>query len=89
MVSGMKSYQILEDYIEAALATARYERIEDGTKVYAELPAFRGVWADGPTREVVKRGLRSVLESWIELQVERKQALPAIGGVHPPTLSFA
>jgi predicted RNase H-like HicB family nuclease len=89
MVSGMKSYQTLEEYIEAALATARYERIEDGTKVYAELPAFRGVWADGPTREVVRRGLRSVLEGWIELQVERKQTLPAIGGVHPPSLSFA
>jgi len=89
MVSGMKSYQTLEEYIEAALATARYERIEDGTKFYAELPAFRGVWADGPTREVVRRELRSVLESWIELQIERKQSLPAIGGIHPPSLSFA
>ena len=89
MVSAMKSYHSLEDYIEAALETARYETIDEGTKVYAELPAFRGVWADGPTREAVRRELRSVLEAWIELQVERRQALPAIGRVHPPTLSFA
>jgi predicted RNase H-like HicB family nuclease len=85
----VKSFKTLDGYIEAALETARYEKIEKGTKVYAELPAFRGAWADGRTREEARKELRQVLRGWIELQVERAQPLPALKGVRPPQLSLA
>lgn len=74
----MKAFSTLEDYIKAAIATARYEKIEGGKKLFAEIPGFRGVWAEGRTREEVKSELGSVLKGWIELQLERGQSIPAI-----------
>lgn len=85
----MKSFKTLDEYIDAALATARFERIESGQTVYAEIPAFRGVWAKGRTRQEVKRELRDILRGWIELQVERGCDLPSIKGVTFKELAFA
>ena len=67
----------------------QFEKIEDGKKFYAEIPAFRGAWADGSTQKKVVEQLRSVLKGWIELQIERGQSLPSIKGIMPPELSFA
>lgn len=78
--SGVKHFRNLEEYIEAALATARFEKIEGGKKVYAEIPAFRGAWADGSTQKEAVAELRDVLKGWIELQLERGQMLPAVKG---------
>jgi len=77
----------LAQYIEAALETARFEKIEDGMRIYAEIPAFRGVWADGRTRKEAKEQLRQVLKGWIELQTERGQPLPAVNGLRPSQLA--
>lgn len=86
---SVKSFRTIEDYIEAALATARYEKIENGIKVYAEIPAFRGAWAEGATQKKAREELREVLKGWIELQIERSQSLPSVKGVRPPELHFA
>lgn len=85
----MKTFKRLDDYIDAALATARFERIEGGQKVYAEIPACRGVWAQGRTRQEAKEELRQVLGGWIELQIERGCDLPSIKGVVFKELTFA
>jgi predicted RNase H-like HicB family nuclease len=68
----------LDDYIEAALKTARYEKIDNGSRVYAELPDFRGAWADGDTRGDASNSLRDVLKGWIKLQLERGHPLPEV-----------
>ena len=86
---SVKIFRNLEEYIEAALATARFEKIEGGKKVYAEIPAFRGAWADGSTQRQAVAELREVLKGWIELQIERGQTLPAVKGVKAPELSIA
>ena len=85
----VKSFRILDDYISAALETAKYETIDKGAKVYAEVPAFRGAWADGKTRAEAKRELRQVLKGWIELQLERGKPLPALRGARKPQLALA
>ena len=85
----MKSFKLLDDYIDAALKTARYEKIENGTRVYADLPNFPGAWADGATQEEATRTLRQVLKGWIELQLERGQPLPRFKGIQTPQLSWA
>lgn len=78
ILAFVKSFKILDEYIEAALETALYEAIEKGSKVYGELPAFRGAWADGRTREQAKNKLHQVLRGWIELQVEQRHPLPTL-----------
>jgi len=85
----VKTFKRLDDHIDAALATARFERIEGGQKVYAEIPACRGVWAQGRTRQEVKEELRDVLKGWIELQIERGCELPSIKGMVFKELTFA
>lgn len=85
----MRSFKLLNDYIDAALKTARFETIDKGTRVYAELPQFRGAWADGKTRDEVAKTLRQVLKGWIELQLERGQPLPRLKGVQTPQLASA
>ena len=85
----MKSPELLDHYIEAALKTARYEKIESGTRVYTDLPDFPGAWADGTTRDEANRSLRQVLRGWIELQLERGHPLPKLKRVQTPQLSLA
>jgi predicted RNase H-like HicB family nuclease len=86
---GMKSFKLLDDYIDAALRTARFERIENGRRVYVELRDFPGAWADGKTRDEATKTLRQVLKGWIELQLERRQPLPRLKGVQTPQLVCA
>ena len=85
----MRSFKLLDDYIDAALKNARYEKIDNGTKVYAELRGFTGAWADGKTRDEATKTLRQVLKGWIELQLERGQPLPRLRGVQTPQLESA
>jgi predicted RNase H-like HicB family nuclease len=85
----VKTFRTLDEYIKAAVSTARFERIEAGKKVYAELPGFRGVWAEGRTRQEAIRELRQVLSGWIELQMERGHELPRVKGARFERLTFA
>jgi len=85
----VRSFKLLDDYIDAVLKTARYEKIDSGTRVYAELRDFPGAWADGKTREEATKTLRQVLKGCIELQLERGQPLPRLKGVQTPQLASA
>jgi predicted RNase H-like HicB family nuclease len=85
----VKTFKTVDDYIDAALTTARFERIEGGQKMYAEIPTCRGVWAQGRTRQQVKEELREVLKAWIELQIEGGGDLPPIKGSVLKELTFA
>ena len=85
----VKSFKLFDDYIEAALQTARYQKIENGTRVYADVPDFPGAWADGRTRNEATKTLRQVLRGWVELQLERGQSVPKLKGVQRPQLSWA
>ena len=85
----VRTFKSLDEYIDAAVATARFERIEGGNKIYADVPGFRGVWAQGRTRPEAVRELRDVLNGWIELQLERGEELPKVKGAKFDALTFA
>ena len=55
---------VLSSYIEAAMAQAVYDKLEDGTFV-GRIPACKGVIAFGDTLRECEEELRSVLEDWI------------------------
>ena len=77
---GVKTFKTAEEYVQAAMALARYEPIEGGRKVYAEIRGFRGVWAESKTRVTAKQQLREALVGWIELRLERGLPLPDVKG---------
>ena len=83
----MRTFKTVEEYVEAAVGLARFEKLEEGN-VYTEIPGFRGVWAEGQTRAQAKAELHDVLEAWIELRIERGLSLPEVRGMRPQ-VSFA
>ena len=71
---------MLVKYINAAMDTARYEIIEDGT-YYGEIPLCQGVWASGETLEKCREELQEVLEGWLILKLRDGDPIPVISGV--------
>lgn len=71
---------MLLTYIQTALQTAEYKKLEDGSW-FAEIPAFKGVWADGKTVEETRTELEEVLEEWLLLKIRDNDPIPEIRGV--------
>ncbi|MBI5594451.1 MAG: type II toxin-antitoxin system HicB family antitoxin [Elusimicrobia bacterium] len=71
---------MLVEYIHAALAKARFEKIEDSEPVYGEIPGLRGVWATGKNRETCRRNLAAVLDGWIIVRLRKGLDIPKVGG---------
>jgi predicted RNase H-like HicB family nuclease len=71
---------MLTDYIQAAMAQANYEILEDGT-YYGEIPSCQGVYANAPTLEACRAELQEVLEGWIVLGLRLGHPLPEIAGI--------
>lgn len=71
---------MLIEYIQAALAKAQYKKLEDRTW-FAELPSFKGVWANGETVEDCRNELVEVLEEWIILKLRDGDTIPRVKGI--------
>ena len=69
------------EYLNAAMAKAKYEQMEDG-RFFATIPKFDGLWAVGRTRDEATKELYSALDGWLHVQTKfSKEPPPAIGGV--------
>ena len=51
--------------------------MEDDTW-FAEIPGFRGVWANGKTIEECRKELITVLEEWIILKLRDRDPVPEV-----------
>lgn len=69
----------LTEYIEAAMATARYQVLEDGTWC-GVIPGFRGVYSDAKTLKQSRVVLREVLEDWLVIKLRCGDRLPSVRG---------
>lgn len=65
-------------YIEAALAHARYDVIDDEEPYYGEVPELPGIWATGKTLEECRRNLMEVIDGWIIVRLRRGLPIPPI-----------
>jgi predicted RNase H-like HicB family nuclease len=74
---------MLTQYIDAAMAKANYEILEDDGTYYGEGPGFQGVWANAKTLDACRRELQDVLEEWIVLGLRLGHTLPRIKGIPP------
>ena len=71
---------MIRQYVEAALRSARYDKLGDGT-FYGEVPRLRGVLATGETLEECRSQLAEVVEEWVLVRVARGLAVPPLGKV--------
>ena len=72
---------MITEYIEAALAQATYEIIQDEEPYYGEIPGLQGVWASGKTLEECRRNLAEAIEGWVLLSIAKGLPIPALGEV--------
>jgi len=70
---------MITDYIEAAIAEAKYEIIEDEEPFYGEVPSLVGVWATGKTLEECRKNLAEVIDGWIIVRLKKGLPVPPIG----------
>ncbi len=70
---------MLIEYIQAALARAKYELIRDDEPFYGEVPGLKGVWATGKTLEECRKRLAEVIEGWIIIRLRRGLPIPPLG----------
>jgi len=66
-------------YIEEALARAKYEIIRDEEPYYGEVPGLKGVWATGKTLEECRKNLSEVIEGWIIIKLKKGLRIPPLG----------
>jgi predicted RNase H-like HicB family nuclease len=68
------------EYCQKAIEKAEYKKLDDGTW-YAEMPGFKGVWANAETVEDCRKELISVLEEWIVLKLRDGDVVPEVNGL--------
>ena len=76
----MESRFVLSDYVEQALAQARYDKLEDSSFA-GRIPPCPGVVAFSDTLRKCEDELRSTLEDWILVGLKLGHPLPVIGGI--------
>ncbi len=69
------------EYIEAALAMAKYEIIDDEEPYYGEVIGLSGVWATGRTLEECRRQLAEVIDGWLVIRLCNGLPIPPIGEI--------
>jgi predicted RNase H-like HicB family nuclease len=62
-------------YINAAMAKAQYEPMEDG-RIFATIPKFDGLWAVGRTKDEAAEELYGALEGWLQVHIKISKAPP-------------
>lgn len=72
---------MIVQYITAALASARYEEIEDEEPWYGEIPGLHGVWATGRTRGEARARLAGALDGWLLVRLRRALSIPPMGSI--------
>lgn len=66
---------MLTRYIQAAMDSASYKVIEDGS-CFGEIAGLPGVWANERTAEECRIILQEVLEDWLLLKLRDNDPIP-------------
>ncbi len=75
------SYYVFTDYIEQAMLSAEYSRLEDGS-IAGLIPVCQGVIAFGAEQDQCREDLQRSLEAWILMRLKLGHALPIIHGIN-------
>jgi predicted RNase H-like HicB family nuclease len=71
---------MLTEYVERAMSTALYDKLEDDTYC-GKIPECPGTIAFGETLYQCQSELRSVLEGWLLVKIRHGDHLPIIDGL--------
>ena len=68
---------MLSEFINQKIKKAHYKLLKDGV-YFGEIPALKGVWANGDTLEECREELREVLESWLVLKLRSGESVTGL-----------
>jgi predicted RNase H-like HicB family nuclease len=74
-------FDMLTEYLRAAMARAHYEILGGGEGIYGEIPGFQGVFAQADTLEACREELASTLEDWLLFRISQHLPLPVLPGL--------
>ena len=77
---GQREGAMIREYVEKALRSARYDKLEDGT-FYGEVPRLRDALATGGTLEECRTQLAEVVEEWVLVRVAKGLTVPPLGKI--------
>ncbi|HIL56405.1 MAG TPA: type II toxin-antitoxin system HicB family antitoxin, partial [Rhodothermales bacterium] len=60
---------MLTAYVQAALALAHYEILDDDEGIYGSVEPLPGVWASAATLEECRVELQEVIEDWLLIRL--------------------
>ena len=72
---------ILSDYVESAMSSATFDKLDDGTFA-GRVPPCQGVVAFGTTLVECQRLLQSTLEDWLLLGLRLGHDIPVLAGLN-------
>ena len=72
---------ILSDYVESAMSSATFDKLDDGTFA-GRVPPCQGVVAFGTTLAECQRLLQSTLEDWLLLGLRLGHDIPVLAGLN-------
>ena len=72
---------VLTGYVESAMLSATFDKLDDGTFA-GRIPPCRGVVAFGTTLVECQRLLQSTLEDWLLLGFRLGHAMPVLNGLN-------
>ena len=72
---------ILTGYVESAMSSATFDKLDDGTFA-GRIPPCHGVVAFGTTLVECQRLLQSTLEGWLLLGFRLGHAMPVLDGLN-------
>ena len=76
----MRTGCILSDYLDQAMGSAIYDKLDDGSFA-GSIPPCMGVVAFGVTLAECQHLLRSTLEDWLFLGLKLGHPIPVLSGV--------
>ncbi len=76
-------------YLNAALARAKYDQLDEGEGYFGSIPDFHGAWTEGSTLDECRAELAEVVEEWILFRLAAHMELPAVDGLRLPVPEVA
>lgn len=64
--------QLIARYVREALVRAKVEPLEDGSGLYAHVPALHGAWGEGQSESEALEELASAIRDWVVFKMERR-----------------
>ena len=68
-------------YIAAAICRAKYNFVDD-EGFYADIPGFRGRWANAGTLETPGKSYSAPYRAWMLIRMDHRLTLPTVGRIN-------